>query len=291
MKMRLCFFLASLLTLCTARAEMRTWTFEPTGDLAKKDRVHLKAPDGSVVEVWRTNLTFQGEMVALVSNKVAVVKQPDGKVTEIFVGMARTNYTADGCKLLKFVTNRMVMIRRPSGDLFQPFVSSLSPPDREYVARIEADMPRIRREQERIRREQELSPPELKKKGYIEFSLPGLMSAPEKFAGNKCWLEGTLEEVDPDTAEDPKAQLEFSVRDKSGTVFSRCRAQRNGKVDVALLAMKPGDRARFLGVVVLFPIDLRQAEPKFDPKQAELMVDVVVPEAPAVGRTEKPPQP
>jgi hypothetical protein len=285
MKIRLGFFLASFLALSVARAEMRTWTFEPTGDLAaltKKDRVQLKGADGSVVIVWKTNLTFQGEMVALASNKVAVVKQPDGKVAHIFVGLSKTKYTDDGCTLLHFITNKMVIIRRPSGDMFQPLVSNLSQADRDYVARIEADLPRIRREQALL---------ELQRKGYIEFSRSTLMSSPEKLAGNKCWFDAAFEEVDSETAENPEAQLKFSVRDKSGTVFSRCRAPRNGKVDVALLALQPGDKARFLGVVVLFPTDLSGKEPKFDPNQAELMVDKVEPEVPVAGRKEQPPQP
>jgi hypothetical protein len=306
MKTRLCFLL-SLLGTATLLAEGRTWTLEAKGDLAPlatKDFVRIKGDDGKMVTVWRTNLQFQGELVALATNKIALVKQPDGKQSQVNVPLGwtnlqsgagavgtpldtvhiivrgetgelfplkapltSTNVQATGT-LVGFVTNRMVIIKQTNGDLFQQVVTDLVSADRAYIAQFEALLPKIQLDREIL---------EFAKKGYIQITnrstidvLPGVL------AGNHCWMDTEFISLNPVSLEDPPMELGFTVRDKAGVLFDKCRVPKDGRKDVDVLKLQRGDRVRLVGVIVLFPVGMdEEGNPRFDTGEAEFRIEKV----------------
>jgi hypothetical protein len=306
MKMRLCFVFSLALT-ATATAEMRTWTLEAKSDLAPlatKNQVRVKGDDGKMVTVWRTNLQYQGELVGLATNKIAIVRQVDGKTNrsvvplgwtnldsgseiagsaenririavrgddglmhEIYAPLTTTNVPHDG-KLVGFFTNRMAIIRRPEGELFQQLVTDLVAGDQAYIARIEAALPRLRFDQE---------VKDFEKKGYVQITNKAtIYLLPHIVAGNHCWMDADFFAINPAGAGEQGADLGFCVLDKDGVPFDQCRVPRDHKKDVEVLKLQRGDKVRLIGMVLLLPVDIdAQGVMKFDATQAEFRIERV----------------
>jgi hypothetical protein len=306
MKRRL-WFLFGFLLAPALLAEVRTWTFQATGDLAPlatKDHVQIRGDDGKAITVWRTNLTFRGEAVALVTNKVAILQKPDGTRIHNVVPMGWTNlqsitrpidapgqaisivirgedgqriqgtvapgWTNDlvqGSKLIGFITNKTIIIRRPNGDLFQPPLANLVPEDRAYVAQFEVDVRKSWFQQEIIN---------FRQKGYREITnKTTIQSQAAELAGSRCWMDARFEALDLDNPEIPPTDLGFSVRDRDSGLFGKCRVPKDGRKDAQVLKLRRGDTVRLLGTMVIFPAEIVGDRITFDTAGAEFRIDSV----------------
>ena len=139
---------------------------------------------------------------------------------------------------------------------------------RSRVERYEANLPSFRLDQEVVY---------FRTNNYFRLTRSLIQNDPAALAGNHCWLDAEFVGLDTKVG-NPRAELGFDVRDRDGNLLDICQVPKGDRhqVDAEVLKLRPGDKVRLVGVMVLFPIGMTSAgQMKFEPNDARFQVESI----------------
>jgi hypothetical protein len=171
--------------------------------------------------------------------------------------------------LLGHGTNQIALRRTADGAVFFLAITNLAAQDRAYLATL-PDKP-----------DAASQAPDAKqpsKNPALEISKSSIEADPARISGSRCWMDAAFVALDDTGVDHPEMVTGFSVRDKDGALFPRCRASKATKASGEVLKLHPGDKVRLTGFMAIFPSEVADpAAPKkaFDTSDAEFYVSKV----------------
>jgi hypothetical protein len=165
-------------------------------------------------------------------------------------------------------TNLVTLMRTSDHSMFSLVITNLVPADRAYLAQIREKLPEMRLAQQTA---------QLQKKGVVELTPERVMANPGKMSGSQCYMDAEFVALDASGEGYTEKVWAFSVRDKRGALFRKCRVTKTSGAALDVLNLRRGDKARFIGTLALAPLPAENplAPPVFDPNDSELFVEKV----------------